>query len=84
MFVPIPIDGKQGGNFEMDVLKATLVEYESEKIGGHLKDLNEGAPQLRKWRIIAADAFSAHLPPQVFKLYWKRWCVLINYPCCTC
>ena len=33
--------------------------------------------------IIAADAFSAHLSPQVFQLYCKRWCVLINYPCCT-
>ena len=28
-------------------LKATLVEYENGKIGGHLKDLNQGAPQLR-------------------------------------
>ena len=47
MFVPIPIDGKHDGNFEMEMRKATLVEYENEKIGGHLKDLNQGAPQLR-------------------------------------
>ena len=46
-FVPIPIDGTQGGNFEMEMLEATLVEYGNEKIGGHLKDLNQGAPQLR-------------------------------------
>jgi len=38
---------KHGGNFEMEMRKTTLVEYENEKIGGHLKDLNQGAPQLR-------------------------------------
>ena len=46
-FAPIPIDGKHDGNFEMEMRKVTLVEYENEKIGGHLKDLNQGAPQLR-------------------------------------
>lgn len=35
-------------------------------------------PQLREWRIIIADAFSAHLAPQVFNLCWSRGYVLIT------
>jgi hypothetical protein len=42
----------------------------------HLPD--NFSPQSRQWRISIADAFSAHLPPQVFKLCWNRGYVLIT------
>ena len=45
--VPTPTDRKQGGNVELEMFNATLVECEDEKINGHLKDLNQRAPQLR-------------------------------------
>ena len=47
------------------------------KRSGH-RSCGSGAPQLRTWRIIAADAFSAHLPPQVFNRCWNRGYVLIT------
>ena len=37
------------------------------------------SPHLREWRIIVADAFSAHLSPQVFNLCWNRGYVLITF-----
>jgi hypothetical protein len=42
----------------------------------HLPD--NFSPQSRQWRIIIADAFSAHLSPQVFNLCWNRGYVLIT------
>jgi hypothetical protein len=42
----------------------------------HLPD--DFSPQSRQWRIIIADAFSAHLSPQVFNLCWNRGYVLIT------
>ena len=42
----------------------------------HLPD--DFSPQLRQWRIIIADCFSAHLSDQVFNLCWSRGYVLIT------
>ena len=36
-------------------------------------------PQSRRWRIIMADDFSAHLSPQVFRLCWSRGYVFIPH-----
>ncbi len=40
-------------------------------------DILNLTPQLRRWRIIMADYFSAHLSPQVFRLCWPRGYVFI-------
>ena len=41
--------------------------------------LPEMTPQSRRWRIIMADDFSAHLSPQVFRLCWSRGYVFIAH-----
>ena len=42
----------------------------------HLPDMT---PQSRRWRIIMADDFSAHLAPQVFEMCWSKGYVEITH-----
>ena len=43
----------------------------------HLPKVDE--PQSRRWRIIMADDYSAHLSPAVFALCWSRRYVFIPH-----